>query len=84
MKKAFMTAFSLILFGLKLPYIVWYKSKNKLSTYKYKSHEEMLDDEYIVTSWIDWAVDCLILFIYPIGFLIILIALITSKTIFTN
>ena len=62
MKKASITALSLILFGLKLPYIVWYKSKIKLSNYKYQSHEEMLDDEYIVTSWIDWAIDCWILF----------------------
>ena len=82
MKKAFMTAFGLILFGFKLPYIVWCKSKTKLSNYKYQSHEEMLDDEYIVTSWIDWAIDCWILFTYPIGFLIILVALIVTKTIF--
>ena len=82
MKKASITAFGLILFGLKLPYIVWCKSKTKLSNYNYQSHEEMLDDEYIVTSWIDWAIDCWILFTYPIGLLIILVALIASKTIF--
>ncbi len=82
MKKASITAFSLILFGLKLPYIVWYKSKIKLSNYNYKSHEEMLDEEYIVTSWIDWAIDCWILFTYPIGLLIILVILIATKTIF--
>ena len=35
-------------------------------------NEEMLDEEYIVRSWIDWAIDCWILFTYPIGLLIIL------------
>lgn len=79
MKKSIFTAFSLIIFGFKLPYIVWLKSKNKLSKYNHLSHEEILDDEYIVTSWLDWFIDCIILLTYPLGFLIILIIIIISK-----
>ena len=48
MKNAFKTSLSLLFFGFKLPYVVWLKSKNKLSSYNYNRHEDILDDEYIV------------------------------------
>ena len=80
MKQAFLNAFSLIFFGFKLPYFVWKQSKKKLSKYKHKSHEEMLDHEYIVTSWLDWAIDCIIFLIYPFCLItIISIAIYTKK-----
>jgi len=62
-----MTAFSIIFFVFKLPYVVWSKSKNKLSVYRFKSHEDMLDDEYIVTSWLNYVIDCIIFISYPVG-----------------
>mgnify|MGYP007063688282 CR=1 FL=1 len=80
MKQAFLNAFSLIFFGFKLPYFVWNQSKKKLSEYAHKSHEEMLDHEYIVTSWLDWAIDCIIFLIYPLCLItIISIAIFTKK-----
>ena len=80
MKKAFLTSFSLLLFGLKLPFVVWIKSKQKLSSYNHTNHENILDDEYIVTSWLDWLIDCIIFFTYPLGLFIILIVTVTTKT----
>ena len=80
MKQAFLNAFSLIFFGFKLPYFVWKQSKKKLSEYTHKSHEEMLDHEYIVTSWLDWAIDCIIFLIYPFCLIVIIsIAIFTKK-----
>ena len=73
MKNAFKTSLSLLFFGFKLPNVVWLKSKNKLSSYNYNRHEDILDDEYIVTSWLDWFIDCIIFLTYPLGLLLILI-----------
>jgi len=79
MKKALFTSISIMIFGLKLPFVVWKKSKIKISEYKFKSHEDMLDDEYIVTSWLDWAIDSIILLTYPIGVMLIVSILIASQ-----
>ena len=67
MIKTLITAFSIIFFVFKLPYVVWSKSQNKLSVYRFKSHEDMLDDEYIVTSWLNYVIDCIIFISYPVG-----------------
>ena len=80
MKQAFLNAFSLIFFGFKLPFFVWKQSKKKLSKYNHKSHEMMLDHEYIVTSWLDWAIDCIIFLSYPFALVVtILIATFTKN-----
>ena len=81
MINAFKTSIILVLFGLRLPFVVWTKSKQKLSLYPHLNHEEILDDEYIVTSWLDWMIDCVIFFTYPLGLLIVLIILIATKAI---
>tara|TARA_Y100001960_G_C14407201_1_gene696398 strand:- start:59 stop:436 length:378 start_codon:yes stop_codon:yes gene_type:complete len=80
MKQAITTALSLIIFGFKLPYIVWNKSKIKLSNYKYKNHEDILDHEYIVTSWLDWAIDCVIFLSYPCAGSVIIITTVFTQT----
>ena len=78
MKLAFYNAFRLIIFGFSLPYKVWVISKNKLSTQN-NPIDDLLDDEYIVTSWINWIIDCSIFLLYPLGLIIILIICIISK-----
>lgn len=80
MIKAFKISFSIIFFGFKLPFVLWLNSKQKLSSYKYKDHEDMLDNEYLVTSWLDWFIDCIIYFTYPFGLMFIIILLISTKT----
>ena len=42
----------------------------------------MLDDEYIVTSWLDWGIDCIIFLTYPIGVILITAILISSQKAF--
>ena len=79
MKLAFYNAFRLIIFGFSLPYKVWVISKNKLSTQN-NPIDDLLDDEYIVTSWINWIIDCSIFLLYPLGLIVILIICIISKS----
>ena len=72
MKNAFLNSFQLILFGFALPFKIWIISKNKLSTQD-NPIDDLLDDQYIVTSWIDWVIDCFIFLLYPIGLFVVLI-----------
>ena len=43
--------------------------KNKADT---KSITNLLDEDYIATSWLDWMTDAIIFIIYPIGILIVI------------
>ena len=38
-----------------------------------KSITNLLDEDYIATSWIDWMIDAIIFIMYPIGILIVII-----------
>ena len=80
MKKSFISSLKIIFFGLRLPFFIWLKSQKKLSQYESNKFNEQLDDEYIVTSWLNWIVDSVIFLIYPLGILLTLsILAITGK-----
>ena len=71
MLKAFKSVLQILVLGFfRLPIRIWLNSKNKLIAQygREESIYEVLDDEYMATNWLDWAVDCGIFMIYPIGF----------------
>ena len=74
MKKTLLFSIKIIFFGLILPFRIWQFSKNKLmSKADTKSITNLLDEDYIATSWIDWMIDAIIFIMYPIGILIVII-----------
>ena len=80
MINSFISSLKIIFYGLKLPYIVWLKSQKKLNDYESIKFNEQLDNEYIVTNWLNWVVDSIIFLTYPLGILLILsILIITGK-----
>ena len=73
MKKAFIFSLKILLFGIILPFRIWQFSKNKLmSKADTKSITNLLDEDYIATSWFDWMIDAIIFIMYPIGLLIVI------------
>ena len=80
MKLAIYLAIKIILFGFVLPYKIWNLSKQKLlNNSRRKSIDSLLDNDYIVTSWLDLMIDSVIFIIYPLGLIALIIA-----AIFTN
>ena len=70
---AFIFSFKIIFFGIILPFRIWQFSKEKLiSKADTKSITNLLDKDYIATSWLDWVTDAIIFIIYPIGILIVI------------
>ena len=82
MLKAFKSVLQILVLGFfKLPIRIWLNSKKKLIS-QYGREEniyEVLDDEYMATNWLDWAVDCAIFMIYPFGSLVIIIAIVFTQ-----
>ena len=73
MKKPFIFSLKILLFGIILPFRIWQFSKNKLmSKADTKSITNLLDDDYIATSWFDLMIDAIIFIMYPIGSLIVI------------
>ena len=73
MKKSFIFSLKILLFGIILPFRIWQFSKNKLmSKADTKSITNLLDDDYIATSWFNWMIDAIIFIMYPIGLLIVI------------
>ena len=73
MKKSFIFSLKILLFGIILPFRIWQFSKNKLmSKADTKSITNLLDEDYIATSWFDWMIDAIIFIMYPIGLLIVI------------
>ena len=73
MKNTLLFSIKIILFGIILPFRIWQFSKNKLmSKADTKSITNLLDKDYIATSWLDWVTDAIIFIIYPIGILIVI------------
>ena len=73
MKKSFIFSLKILLFGIILPFRIWQFSKNKLmSKADTKSITNLLDDDYIATSWFDLMIDAIIFIMYPIGLLIVI------------
>ena len=75
MKLAIYLAIKIILFGFVLPYKIWNLSKQKLlNNSRRKSIDSLLDNDYIVTSWLDLMIDSVIFIIYPLGLIALIIA----------
>ena len=73
MKNTLLFSIKIILFGIILPFRIWQFSKEKLmSKADTKSITNLLDEDYIATSWLDWMTDAIIFIIYPIGILIVI------------
>ena len=73
MKNTLLFSIKIILFGIILPFRIWQFSKDKLiSKADTKSITNLLDEDYIATSWLDWMTDAIIFIIYPIGILIVI------------
>ena len=73
MKNTLLFSIKIILFGIILPFRIWQFSKNKLmSKADTKSITNLLDEDYIATSWFDWMIDAIIFIMYPIGLLIVM------------
>ena len=73
MNKTLLFSIKIILFGIILPFRIWQFSKNKLmSKADTKSITNLLDEDYIATSWFDWMIDAIIFIMYPIGLLIVI------------
>ena len=73
MKKTLLFSIKIIFFGFILPFRIWQFSKNKLmSKADTKSITNLLDDDYIATSWFDLMIDAIIFIMYPIGLLIVI------------
>ena len=73
MKNTLLFSIKIILFGIILPFRIWQFSKEKLmSKADTKSITNLLDEDYIATSWFDWMIDAIIFIMYPIGILIVI------------
>ena len=73
MKHTLLFSIKIILFGIILPFRIWQFSKDKLmSKADTKSITNLLDEDYIATSWLDWMIDAIIFIMYPIGLLIVI------------
>ena len=73
MKNTLLFSIKIILFGIILPFRIWQFSNKKLSSKAdTKSITNLLDEDYIATSWFDWMIDAIIFIMYPIGILIVI------------
>ena len=73
MINAFIISLKIIFFGIILPFRIWQFSKEKLiSKADTKSITNLLDEDYIATSWFDWMIDAIIFIMYPFGILIVI------------
>ena len=82
MLKAFKSVVQILVLGFfRLPIRIWLNSKNKLIAQygREESIYDVLDDEYMATNWLDWAVDCAIFMIYPFGLSVIIIAILFTQ-----
>jgi hypothetical protein len=81
MKNTLLFSIKIILFGIILPFRIWQFSKDKLiSKADTKSITNLLDKDYIATSWLDLVTDAIIFIIYPIGILIVIMVYIFTDT----
>ena len=85
MLKAFKSVLQILVLGFfTLPIRIWLNSKNKLIAQhgREESIYEVLDDEYMATNWLDWAIDCTIFMIYPFGLSVIIIGILFTQKLF--
>ena len=80
MLKAIIFSFKILFSGILLPFRIWKFSKEKLlSKEEINSTKNLLDEDYIVTSWFDWMIDAMIFLIYPLGFSFIVISVLLGS-----
>ena len=80
MLKAIIFSLKILLYGIILPFKIWQFSKEKLlSKSGSDSIKSLLDKDYIATSWLDWMIDSIIFFIYPIGLFVVVMVSIFTK-----
>ena len=79
MSKAFIFSLRIIFSGILLPFRIWQFSKEKLiSKSDNNSVKSLLDEDYIVTSWLDWMIDAIIFLLYPIGLFVVVIVVVVA------
>ena len=83
MLKAITTATSIILFGFILPFKIWKLSMNRLISKNKTRMDDLLDNQYIATSWLDWFFDSIIFLLYPFGLILISITIIFTQKFLT-
>ena len=80
MKKVIIFSLKILLYGIILPFKIWQFSKEKLlSKSGSDSIKSLLDKDYIATSWLDWMIDSIIFFIYPLGLFVVVMVSIFTK-----
>jgi len=83
MKDSILFSIKIILFGFILPFKTWQLAKKKLINHsKSQSLTSLLDEDYIVTSWLDYFIDAIIFLMYPIGIIIIFLVFAFTKASF--
>ncbi|MEE2859048.1 MAG: hypothetical protein VX820_04960 [Candidatus Neomarinimicrobiota bacterium] len=82
MFKAMLLAFRIMFFSFLLPYNIWNFSKEKILKIGNNSISNMLDEEYVMTSWMDLFFDAIIFLLYPFGFFFTIMAFFLSKSFF--
>ena len=79
MRQAFIFSLRIIFSGIILPFRIWQFSKEKLiSKSDNNSVKSLLDEDYIVTSWLDWMIDAIIFLLYPIGLFVVVIVVVVA------
>ena len=79
MRQAFIFSLRIIFSGILLPFRIWQFSKEKLiSKSENNSVKSLLDEDYIVTSWLDWLIDAIIFLLYPIGLFVVVIGVVVG------
>ena len=73
MIKAFLLSIRILIFGFLLPFQIWKFSKEKVLSIGRNPIRSILDEEYVVTSWMDMLIDAIIFLLYPVGFFFLLI-----------
>ena len=76
---AFIFSLKIIFSGIILPFRIWQFSKEKLlNNIDTNSIKSLLDEDYIVTSWLDWMIDAIIFLLYPIGLFVVVIGVVVG------
>ena len=79
MRQAFIFSLRIIFSGIILPFRIWQFSKEKLiSKSDNNSVKSLLDEDYIVTSWLDWMIDAIIFLLYPIGLFVVVMGVVVA------
>ena len=80
MRQTFIFSLRILFSGIILPYRIWQFSKEKLiSNAGNNSVKNLLDRDYIVTSWFDWLIDAIIFLLYPIGLIFVVIGVMAGS-----